>query len=142
MENKISWEQTEVMRLLQSQPGTVYQESNVAERAEIRKWIRDVASKSIITVTFEKSDGSIREMKCTLDTDHMPAYTAPAMAEIDMFHSLKGAVAATRSKPVKLTESDEPKEDSSLKVFDLEALAWRSFRYDRLKNISVELSFQ
>jgi len=142
MENKISWEQAEVMRLLQSQPGTVYQDSSVEERAEIRRWIRNVASKSIITVTFAKSDGSIREMKCTLDSAHIPAYQAPAMVEIDMFHSLKGAVAATRNKTIKIPESVEPKEDATLKVFDLEAMAWRSFRYDRLKNISVELSFQ
>ncbi len=142
MENKLTWEQAETMRLLQSLPGTIYQDGTAGDRLQIREWVQHMARKGVITVTFVKSDGTLREMKCTLDTDLMPAYKAPALADIDMFHNQQGAVAATKRKTAKVAESTEPKEDATIKVFDLDAQAWRSFRFDRLKNVSVEFSFQ
>ena len=38
----------------------------------------------------------------------------------------------------------EPKEadPAVIKVYDLDAMAWRSFRMDRLKKITAELSFE
>jgi hypothetical protein len=36
----------------------------------------------------------------------------------------------------------KPEESHTQKVFDLDAGAWRSFRYDRLKKVSATMSFE
>jgi len=138
----MNWEQLEMMRLLQSQPGTQYQEGTAEDRLQIRQWVRQMARKGIITVIFAKSDGTIRTMKCTLDADHIPAASAPAADALAMFGNLSSAVATKASKSKKVVESIEPKEDATMRVFDTEAQAWRSFRFDRLHKISAELNFK
>jgi len=94
---------------------------------------------SEITVTFVKADGTVRDMRCTLDGDRIPPQ--PLRAE----------------KPAKETPVDglrqhgflgenkevtKPEESHTQKVFDLDASAWRSFRYDRLKKVSASMSFE
>ena len=142
MEHSLSWEQSEMMRLLQSQPGTQYQEGTAEDRLQIREWLRQMARKSIITVIFAKSDGTVRTMKCTLDPDHIPAAQAPAADALAMFVNLGTGVALKAKKSKKVVESTEPKEDATMRVFDVEAQAWRSFRFDRLHKISAELNFK
>jgi hypothetical protein len=39
-------------------------------------------------------------------------------------------------------EAKAPEESHTQKVFDLDAGAWRSFRYDRLKKIGATLNFE
>jgi hypothetical protein len=39
-------------------------------------------------------------------------------------------------------EVTKPEESHTQKVFDLDAGAWRSFRYDRLKKVSATMSFE
>jgi hypothetical protein len=36
----------------------------------------------------------------------------------------------------------KPEENHTQKVFDLDASAWRSFRYDRLKKVTATMSFE
>jgi hypothetical protein len=39
-------------------------------------------------------------------------------------------------------EVTKPEELHTQKVFDLDAGAWRSFRYDRLKKVTATMSFE
>ena len=72
METPMSWEQQEVFRLLKAQPGTTYQESDETERHIFRDWMRGLLDVSEVTVTFVKADGTVRDMRCTLDRDRIP----------------------------------------------------------------------
>mgnify|MGYP003869352951 CR=1 FL=1 len=131
METPLSWEQQEVFRLLKSQPGTAYQESDETVRHIFRDWVRKLLEVSEITVTFVKADGTDREMLCTLSWDKIPVDKAPKVVSTG---SIDGIV--TESKVRK-----EP-DPHSLRVFDVEKQEWRSFRFDRLKKITAELKFE
>ena len=134
MENPLSWEQQEVFRLLKSQPGTAYQESDESGRIIFRDWIRNLLNVSEITVTFVKADGTVRDMRCTLDQDRIPPQ--PPRAEKPAREApVDGIVRESK-------EVTKPEESHTQKVFDLDAGAWRSFRYDRLKKVTATMSFE
>lgn len=116
----MDWEKQETMRLLQGKPGTVYQEGNEAEREAYRKWLKLMLRNGVTDVTFVKADGSLRTMKATLDDTVIPAPSIPNMI---------------------LAEGKKEKavNDEVCKVWDTEANAWRSFRYDRIKSITISL---
>lgn len=123
----MSWEQQEVVRLLKGAPGTQYQQADDANKAIIRDWVRSLLQKGPITVTFTKADGTDREMLCTLEHAQIPE---------------------TPVKPVPVDgivrESKKPRKEPdphSIRVFDLDKKEWRSFRFDRLKKVSAEISF-
>jgi hypothetical protein len=42
-------------------------------------------------------------------------------------------------KPTKPKKEPDP---HSIRVFDLELMEWRSFRFDRLKKVTAELNFE
>jgi len=63
----------------------------------------------VVTVKFKKKDESIRKMICTLSEDYLPDPTP-----------LNG-------DETKRTKKENP---NTLPVWDLEKLAWRSFRVD------------
>lgn len=65
-----------------------------------------------LEVSFEKADGSNRKMICTLDESIVPD---------------------SPDKENKLLNLNE----SQIRVWDIEANAWRSFRYDSIKHILV-----
>jgi len=133
-EDPLSWEQQEVFRLLKSQPGTMYQEADETGRKYFRDWVRGVLEVTEITVTFVKADGSLRDMRCTLDQDRIPPQ--PPRAEKPAKElPVDGIVRESQ-------EVTKPEENHTQKVFDLDAGAWRSFRYDRLKKVSATMSFE
>ena len=121
------WEQAEVVRLLKGQPGTQYQEADDTNKAIIRDWVRSLLQKQPIKVTFVKADGTDREMHCTLNWDYIPTDKHPGQPSVD------GIVKESRQRK-------EP-DVHSLRVFDTDKMEWRSFRFDRLKKITAELSF-
>jgi hypothetical protein len=133
MENPLPWEQQEVFRLLKSQPGTMYQEADKTGRVFFRDWVRSLLEVAEITVTFVKADGSLRDMRCTLDLLKIPPQ--PPRAEKPAKDTVDGIVRESRE----VTKSEE---SHTQKVFDLDAGAWRSFRYDRLKKVSATMSFE
>ena len=139
--SSLSWEQSETMRLLKSEPGTQYQEAGPDDRKRLRDWLRELAQTSIIVVHFAKADGTIREMKCTLNQDYIPAASRPK-GNIDSLLFITPSVDGLIKQPKKKEQLSEPKEESTLKVFDVEANAWRSFRFDRLHKITAELNFK
>ena len=75
----------------------------------------------VTTIEFVKNDGTVRVMKATLDSTYIPTPTVGTVT-----------VAESNVREVK-------KNDEVCKVWDAEAEAWRSFRYDRIKRISLEL---
>lgn len=66
---------------------------------------------NIVTVIFDKSDGSERKMKCTLMANYL--------SDVDILKSF-----------------DDTKD--YIRVYDLDKNAWRSFKYSSLKEIIVE----
>ena len=134
MEQTLTWEQQEVFRLLKAQPGTTDQESDETGRHIFRDWVRNLLNVSEITVTFVKADGTLRDMRCTLDQDRIPPQP-PRAAKPAKETPVDGIV--RENKEVKA-----PEENHTQKVFDLDAGAWRSFRYDRLKKVTATMSFE
>jgi len=134
MEQTLTWEQQEVFRLLKALPGTAYQELDETGRKYFRDWVRGVLEVAEITVTFVKADGSVRDMRCTLDRDRIPPQP-PKPEKPAKEAPVDGIVRESRE----VTKSEE---SHTQKVFDLDAGAWRSFRYDRLKKVSATISFE
>lgn len=122
----ISWEQMETVRLLKGAPGTYYQEASDTERAIMRDWVRSLAQKQEVTVTFVKTDGTVRDMRCTLNPDLVPEEHWPKQSATVDGRSGTGAKKGT---------------EHTMAVYDLDAGAWRSFRFDRLKKLAVILAF-
>lgn len=123
------WEQQEVVRLLRGAPGTQYQEADDVNKTIIRDWIRSLLQKQPITVTFIKADGSVRDMRCTLNWDFIPSDKHPG----DMT-DIHGTIAESKSGK----KSPDP---HTLRVFDVDVMEWRSFRFERLQKITAELNF-
>lgn len=76
-----------------------------------REQLVEMASKDVLTVEFEKADGTLRKMKCTLKDGVAP----------------------------KVEKSEKPRavSQSTLPVWDIEKEAWRSFTIARVKNVEV-----
>jgi hypothetical protein len=89
---------------------------------------------SEITVTFVKADGTVRDMRCTLDSDRIPSQP-PRATKLAQEAPVDGIVRESK-------EVTKPEESHTQKVFDLDAGAWRSFRYDRLKKVTATMSFE
>mgnify|MGYP003347661007 FL=1 len=89
---------------------------------EFQTWLRgllhDESSKNLCVV-FTKKDGSEREMFCTLAESKIPADKQPK----------SGVEEATNSTTA----------GSALRVFDTDKQEWRSFRWDSIKEVKVDL---
>jgi hypothetical protein len=140
-ENKMTWEQQEVFRLLKSHPGTIYQEADETERHVIRDWVRGLLNVSEITVTFVKADGTLRDMRCTLDQDRIPPQP-PKPEKPAKELSVDGLRQNGFLGEAVQKEVTKPEENHTQKVFDLDASAWRSFRYDRLRKVTATIGFE
>lgn len=68
---------------------------------------------NVATVVFEKADGTLREMRCTLQSDFLP----PQLLQ-------ENAVSRVENPSV-------------LAVWDIDNGGWRSFRIDSIKSITV-----
>jgi len=123
----MSWEQQEVFRILKNKPGTSYQEADEVNKVIIRDWVKSLLHVTEVTVEFTKADGTVREMRCTLNPDKLPpppVVTGP----------VDGIV-----KESKQRKAPDPE---SIRVFDLDKNEWRSFRFDRLQKVGAEISFE
>lgn len=80
-----------------------------------KTWIKSVLKIGATTVEFIKKDGTERKMLCTLDPELLQEF-----------------VMEKKGKPRKASEE-------ALSVYDLEANAWRSFRYDSVKSVILNL---
>lgn len=67
----------------------------------------NILKEKVVTVTFKKKDDSIRKMICTLSKEYLP-----------------------ETEPVTEEKKEKKENPNTLPVWDLEKLAWRSFRVD------------
>jgi hypothetical protein len=130
--NDFEWEKQEVVRLLQGAPGTQYQEADDANKTIMRDWIRRLLQQSTVTVTFVKADGTVRDMNCTLNWDLIPADQVPQKTPETL--PIDGVLKESKARK-------EP-DVHSIRVFDMDKQAWRSFRFDRLQKVTATLNFQ
>lgn len=86
---------------------------------EGKEWIRGLLFEREVFVTFTKKDGEKREMRCTLNEELMKKNATPDLYEV------KGA-------------GRKSSEDAQA-VFDLDKLAWRSFRFDSITSVNFNL---
>ena len=82
----------------------------IMKEPEFAEYLRGYLSESTITVTFTKKDGTSRVMKCTKQSDLIPAEMQP-----------KG----TGSTPT----------GDAVSVFDLDKQEWRSFNTSNITHI-------
>lgn len=75
--------------------------------------LRELLSTDIVTVTFTKKDGSLREMLCTTISSYLPGGESES-------------------------DSTSVVSDSVVTVWDLEQQGWRSFRFDSIKSIFTD----
>lgn len=83
-----------------------------------KNWLKGCLSYGPVTITFTKKDGSERVMECT---------TAPSLVP---------------EEPI--VESIKPKREKKVNeevcpVYDISAQGWRSFRWDSIKSIRLEI---
>lgn len=76
--------------------------------------LKEHLSKCVAEITFNKVDGSVRKMHCTLMTDYIPQ----VISEEQVAH-------------VPRVQTDEV-----LAVWDLDKQDWRSFRLDSITNVN------
>lgn len=79
-----------------------------------KEWLIDVLKAEDCTITFTKSDGTERVMKCTLRKEAIVEY-------------------------VKKTERTRKVVEDTIQVWDLENNGWRSFRMDSIRSIEFSL---
>jgi hypothetical protein len=79
------------------------------------KWLKGMLTVSEGIVTFTKSDGTERVMKCTLVPEQLPK--------------------------VEIKEDAKPRKESttSMRVFDLEKNEWRSFTIKKVKQVNFSI---
>jgi hypothetical protein len=84
-----------------------------------KRWLKSHIKYGPTTVVFTKKDGTERVMLCTTNPDLVPKEEAKESAE-----------------PKKQRKSN----DDTMPVYDLEAKAWKSFRWNSVKQVRFELS--
>lgn len=85
---------------------------------EFKTNLQSILKLAEVDVVFTKRDGTDRVMKCTLNESKIPA--------------------------PEIKESTEPKKEKKvnldvLAVYDTEAQGWRSFRWDSLKTVTINV---
>ena len=92
-----------------------YASANDEDRAEFREWLRGVLKSETVCLTFKKKDGTIREMRCTLNESELPV------------------------QEEKTTKTVRKENLDSLPVFDLDKKEWRAFRFDSVQKIEFTI---
>jgi hypothetical protein len=82
------------------------------DRGELKEWLKGLLRETEVTVIFEKKDGTMRTMLCTLKD--VPPYE-------------------------RKTETVRTASEDVLAVFDVELSEWRSFRIDSVREIRFDL---
>lgn len=80
--------------------------------------LKNLLHESTLTVCFNKKDGAVRTMQCTLNPDFLPVVDKQEGDEV---------------------KKEKKQNDESIAVWDLEKNAWRSFRFDSVVSYSTTL---
>lgn len=84
------------------------------DNKEAREWLKSMLQMGPVDVTFTKSDGTTRVMKCTLQ---------------------EGVVVPHEKTTDRVKETN----NEVLPVWDIEKSAWRSFRLDSITQVRFDL---
>jgi hypothetical protein len=79
-----------------------------------RNWLKSILNELVVTIEFEKVDGSTRKLVCTLSPSKIPVEKSPKNA-------------------------GKAKNEEILAVFDVEKQDWRSFRWDSVRKVEFNL---
>jgi len=90
--------------------GEQYQYATEEDKQHYRNFLHDILTKDVVQVHFEKKDGTIRVMNCTLKSD----------------------LVTINEKKTERTRAINP---DQCVVYDVDINEWRSFRYDSIKHI-------
>jgi len=91
-----------------------YATASEDERAEFRDWMRGVLRNERVNVCFTKTDGTERWLHCTLHPELVPL------------------VEKTEAPQRKISEAAQS-------VWDIDKQAWRSFRWESIREFSFNL---
>lgn len=92
----------------------LYSQWDESDRKIFRDWLGSHLKYGPVTVTFQKKDGTLREMNCTLKPELVQSYE-------------------------KKTGRVKTVSEETCPVFDLEKNEWRSFRYDAITEVRIDL---
>ncbi len=99
-----------------------YSELTPELQKQFRDWLRSMLHLGLVNIEFAKTDGTIRQMQCTLQAG---AFEPPEKK--------------TKKQPEEVAEKKEKKiNDDVCSVWDVEKQSWRSFRFDHIMKIQME----
>ena len=93
---------------------SLWEEWDNDERDVFRKWLGEHLRYGEVKVTFIKKDGELRSMRCTLNSEQVPQVE-------------------------KKTDRVKEVSEEVCPVYDLDKQGWRSFRYDSVKEVLIEI---
>lgn len=98
-------------------PENQYNSLDTIDQELFKDTVKNILRSGVVAVQFTKTDGSIRNMQCTIKKELLPA--------------------------IEVVESAEPKKVRAVNpdvcpVYDVEIASWRSFKYDSIKVITFE----
>ena len=91
-----------------------YVKASDIEKTAFKKWLKSMLAMGPVGVTFKKKDGTERAMNCTLQ---------------------EGVVVPHEKTTDRVKETNE----EVCAVWDIDKGAWRSFRYDSIVNIRLDI---
>jgi hypothetical protein len=118
----MNFEQQQIMRRLKEGGDFSTAEFSGEDMSFLKSQIKHLLHSGPQLVEFKKADGSVRVMNCTLSDLHGAKYTQTPIVE-------------TAAKEPKTKKANE----DVCAVWDIDAGAWRSFRWDRLMRIDYKL---
>jgi hypothetical protein len=116
----MNFEETAMWQRLTNGDANYYTEAAEPEREEFRQMIKSRLLTDQVTIEFEKADGTVRAMVCTLNETKGAKYVV------------------NENKADTATSKKKPNQDVCV-VWDCTQNAWRSFRWDRLKRIEFSI---
>ena len=118
----LNFDEAQMWRRLSDNAGNYYCKLAEPEREEFRKLVKSLLHEGQITVEFEKANGETRAMICTLNEEKGAKYVV------------------NENKYVSGDGTSEKRINNDVcAVWDCTQMAWRSFRWDRLKKVEYSL---
>ena len=93
-------------------------EATEEDKSEFRDFLVSILKEQRMNISFVKTDGTLRHLHCSLHPDLLP------MKEV---------------KDVDEEKAPRKKNFDVIATFDLDKMAWRSFRLDSVKDFSFNL---
>lgn len=116
---------------------------NEKDMAIFKEWLTGCLRQGPVSVQFTKKNGEERTMLCTLNEDLMPKVEVPHTTNTDNPIDFPSGKTPAEEKLEELLKDMPKKErkvnESALPVYDLNAKAWRSFRWDSIKEVTINV---